>query len=189
MSNHWKIALVVSCALAAALGCSNDDAAIRVLQQVTAGLVDEVKAQNVELVELEAELTTCQADVAQAKRMAAVIRTKDVAHDVPAPVGEPSIQSLEAYKAALDRTLARQQGEQEHLRDEHQRCREELAALARPVRRRAVAKKPAPAPARPAQPATPTPAKEPEPEARDSKGAAVEFDRSSGRFKLGGNWK
>jgi prefoldin subunit 5 len=173
------VALVASLALAALTACSNDEAAIRVLQQVTVDLVDDVEERNEELAKLEEQLLTCQANVAQAQRRAVVIRATDVTHDVPALVGEPTIQSLEAHKAALDKTLTKQEAALEGLRDETRVCGEELAALqAKPKRKRTVAKAPAPPPEKQATSVS-----------ADNKGAALEFNHKGRTIKLGGNWK
>ena len=183
MLNRWKIVWVASCALATVLGCKNDDAAIRVLQDMTAGMADQVDEHNDQLVELEEELMTCQANVAQAKKLVSVITARDVTHDVPTHVGEPSLESLETYKAALDKTLAKQETALERLRDKEKACSEELAALnARPTRRRAVAKRPEAAP-------TKEPSKEEAGKSGNNIGAAFEFDRASRKFNLGGSLK
>jgi chromosome segregation ATPase len=146
---------------------------------VTVDLVDDVEERNEELADLEDQLLTCQACVAQAKRQAAVIRARDVTQDVPALVGEPTIQSLEAYKAALDKTLTEQEAELDGLQSETRVCGEELAALqAKPKRKRTVAKAPAPPPEKQATSAS-----------ADKKGAALEFNHKGRTIKLGGNWK
>jgi hypothetical protein len=107
--------LILTLAVAlSVVGCQNDDAEIKALQDLTAGQTDKVMEQNETLRNLVTQIETCRAELAEAKGEAAVIKYKEVSFDVPALMGEAKVEpkakveTLEELKTSLAETLDKQ---------------------------------------------------------------------------------
>jgi len=112
------------------LGCKKDDTAVKALQELTNQQLDAAKAANKELTKLAEAIETCQADVAKTKGEPAVIKTKDVAVETPELVGEATVESLEALKAALAETTKKQATAMSELKAAQEACAADLTAAA-----------------------------------------------------------
>jgi ribosomal protein L10 len=126
--------LILTLAVAlSVVGCQNDDAAIKALQDVTAGQTAKVMEQNKTLENLMTQIETCRAELAEAKGEAAVIKYKDVSFDVPTLMGEAKVQpkatveTLEELKKSLAETLDKQAAKLADLEADADQCRADLA--------------------------------------------------------------
>ena len=108
------------------LGCKKDDTAVKALQELTNQQLDAVKTANTELTKLAEEIESCQAEVAKTKGEAAVITTKEVAVETPELVGEASVESLNALKAALAETTKKQTTAMSELKAAQEACAADL---------------------------------------------------------------
>lgn len=110
------------------LGCQKDDTAVKALQELTNQQSENLKEQNEALTNLAEQIESCQADVAKTKGEAAVIRTKDVTVETPQLVGEASVESLDALKAAIAQSAAKQEAAMAKLEAAQEACAADLAA-------------------------------------------------------------
>ena len=108
------------------LGCKKDDTAVKALQELTNQQLDAVKTANTELTKLAEEIESCQAEVAKTKGEAAIIKTKEVAVETPELVGEASVESLNALKAALAETTKKQTTAMSELKAAQEACAADL---------------------------------------------------------------
>ncbi len=112
------------------LGCKKDDTAVKALQELTNEQSKNLKKQHKELVKVAKQVEDCETNVAKAKGEAAVIKSRDVAVDTPELVGEASVESLEALKAALAETTNKQETMLTELTAAQEACAADLAAAA-----------------------------------------------------------
>ncbi len=108
------------------LGCKKDDTAVKALQELTNQQLDAVKTANTELTQLAEGIESCQAEVAKTKGEAAIIKTKEVALETPELVGEASVESLNALKAALAETTKKQTTAMSELKAAQEACAADL---------------------------------------------------------------
>lgn len=120
--------VVVLSVVTGMLGCQKDDTAVKALQELTDTQAEKVKEQNEELANLAEQIENCQADVAKTKGEAAVIKSKDVKVEIPSLVGEASVESLEALKAAIAEATEKQQAQLIELKAAQDACAGDLAA-------------------------------------------------------------
>jgi colicin import membrane protein len=116
--------------LAGLTGCKNDSGAISALEELTTQLSDQVAEQNEELSSLTEGLQTCMKDLATAKGEAVVIKSSDATADVPSLEGEANVESLTAYKKALNDTLDKQKVALTELKRTSDSCAGDLKAVA-----------------------------------------------------------
>lgn len=121
--------LVAAAALSALIvGCKQDSTAVQALQELTATQVNQAEKQNQELTSLAEQLGNCQANIAKIKEEPAVIKMEDAGVEVPTLAGEPTVESLDAYKAELEKTLAAQETQLVDLRSKVESCTQDLSA-------------------------------------------------------------
>ncbi|MGB9338001.1 MAG: hypothetical protein WCB63_02140 [Polyangiales bacterium] len=108
------------------LGCKKDDTAVKALQELTNQQLEAVKTANTELTQLAEGIESCQAEVAKTKGEAAIIKTKEVALETPELVGEASVESLNALKAALAETTKKQTTAMSELKAAQEACAADL---------------------------------------------------------------
>ena len=108
------------------LGCKKDDTAVKALQELTNQQLEAVKTANTELTQLAEGIESCQAEVAKTKGEAAIIKTKEVAVETPELVGEASVESLNALKAALAETTKKQTTAMSELKAAQEACAADL---------------------------------------------------------------
>ncbi|MGB5545260.1 MAG: hypothetical protein WBM74_01710, partial [Polyangiales bacterium] len=108
------------------LGCKKDDTAVKALQELTNQQLEAVKTANTELTQLAEGIESCQAEVAKTKGEAAIIKTKEVALETPELVGEASVESLNALKAALAETTKKQATAMSELKAAQEACAADL---------------------------------------------------------------
>lgn len=120
--------VVVLSVVTGMLGCQKDDTAVKALQELTDTQAEGVKEQNEALANLAEQIENCQADVAKTKGEAAVIKSKDVKVEIPSLVGEASVESLEALKAAIAEATEKQQAQLTELKAAQDACAGDLAA-------------------------------------------------------------
>jgi len=176
-SKQLILAVLAALSIAAGmLGCEkNDDTAVKALQELTAQQAEKVTQQNEALVNLQNQVEACQGDLAKAKGEAAVIKSKDVAVEVPTLVGDVNVASLEALKTAIAATLDKQATQLEALKATHDACMSDLAA-AKAAAEKAAADAAAAKAAAKAEAATKKPAK-----AKPKKPTAVKEAESKGK--------
>jgi peptidoglycan hydrolase CwlO-like protein len=121
--------LVAAAALSALIvGCKQDSTAVQALQELTATQVNQAKKQNQELTSLAEQLGNCQASIAKIKDEPEVIKMEDAGVELPTLAGEPTVESLDAYKAELEKTLAAQESQLVDLRSKVESCTQDLSA-------------------------------------------------------------
>lgn len=120
--------VVVLSVVTGMLGCQKDDTAVKALQELTDTQAEKVKEQNEALANLAEQIENCQADVAKTKGEAAVIKSKDVKVEIPSLVGEASVESLEALKAAIAEATEKQQAQLTELEAAQDACAGDLTA-------------------------------------------------------------
>jgi len=109
------------------LGCQKGDTAVKALQELTDQQSENLKEQNQALTNLAEQIENCQADVAKTKGEAVVIRSQDVTVETPKLVGEASVESLEALKAAIAEAAAKQDATMAKLEAAQEICAADLA--------------------------------------------------------------
>lgn len=122
----WRagaIALVVAAGL---MGCKNDDAAVKALQELTTELSGQVEAKNEELAGLAAEVETCLKEVAAVTGEAAASPSTTPSVSVPSLEGEATVESLEALKKALGEAGDAQKVAMKDLEGEKAKCAKDL---------------------------------------------------------------
>lgn len=127
-----KTILILVVALSAAagvLGCKKDDTAVKALKELTTKQEDTVAQQSKALANLAKEVETCMGDVAKAEGEAAVIKSQEVDVETPELVGEVTVESLEAYKVALQETIDAQSAKMTELQGALDQCKADLAAV------------------------------------------------------------
>jgi len=126
---QWIVAVLAALVVVSGmLGCTKkDDTAVKALQELTTQQLEAAKASNEALTKIAGEIEDCQAEVAKTKGEPAVIKTKDVAVAMPELVGEATVESLEALKAAIAETTKKQATALSELTAAKEACDADLA--------------------------------------------------------------
>ena len=127
-SKQWTVAVMAALVVVTGvLGCTKDDTAVKALQELTNQQLEAAKASNEELTKIAGEIEDCQAEVAKTKGEPAVIKSKDVNVETPELVGEATLESLEALKAAIAETTKKQATALSNLKAAQEACAADLA--------------------------------------------------------------
>ena len=176
--NHTWPSGAIALAIAAGLvGCKNDDAAIKALEELTTQLAQQVDDQNEEIAALTAEVEACMKDVANTKGEAVVMAESTTTVSVPSLEGESTQESLEALKTALKEASEAQKAALSALEAKKAQCAEDLEAARAKAEAAKEAKKEAARKKRKAEEAKPAAAKEREAEGRPTTGTGSRYQK------------
>lgn len=120
-------AIALAC-VAAFVGCKNDEAAIKALEELTTQLAEQVEAQNEKIAGLTGEVETCMKDLANTKGEAVVLTSSTTTVSVPSLEGESTKDALEALKKALNDASDTQKAAIEGLEMKKSQCVKDLEA-------------------------------------------------------------
>ena len=109
------------------VGCKQDEAAIKALQELTTQLETTATEQNQTLTNLSEELKTCKTELAEVTDSTAVV-TEGATFEVPALGQDVNLVSLEAHKLALNDVITKQKDKIASLTTENQQCTQDLGA-------------------------------------------------------------
>jgi hypothetical protein len=116
--------------VAGLVGCKKDDsAAVNTVQELTTQLSEQVAAQNEELSGLAETLRTCREAKADAKDREVVHEPSDSTVEAPSLEGEVSMDSLGAFKDALNETIEQQKAALADLKAKVERCASKLEKI------------------------------------------------------------
>lgn len=122
----WRAAVIALLGAAGLMGCENNDAAVKALQELTTELSKQVEAKNEELSSLATEVETCVKGLAEVTGEAADAPSTSSDVSVPSLDGAPTVESLEALKKALNEAGDAQKVAFQDLQDAKARCDKDL---------------------------------------------------------------